>query len=193
MAARADARGAHQMALRRHADIVFAKQRKHMPARRFHHKVRPWVRDTFGVQAQAVAVMRDPVDHLRSWYRYRRRAELDGTELSTAQCSFDDFVRQTLSDTPAPYADLGTQLRFLTGGDGALLVTHLFAWERPQLFQDFFEDRLETPLEFKRKNVSPDADAVLSPALEGELRDARRREFDLYERVAAAGYLHTAV
>ena len=180
-----------QIAMQPMADIVFAKYRKHIPAQRFHQKVRPWLAEAFDIKVEAVGVMREPVDQLRSWYRYRSRRELAGSALSTAGCSFDEFVTQVLSDTPAPFADLGSQWRFLTGSRGRLLVPHLFAWERPSLFLSFFEDRLESRFSIKRQNVSPYVPADLSPAIEARLRAKRSADFDLYDKVAAQGYLHT--
>lgn len=181
-----------EMALKPHADIILTKRRKHTNAAKFRNKLLPFLQDAFNTSPEALAVMRDPIDQIRSWYRYRSRPENRDGPLSTRGCSFDDFVGHVISDDPPPFAGIGSQFAFLTDGKGRLLVEHLFAWERPLALQDFLSDRFGTPLRFKRKNVSPDTPTPLSPATEAALRAARAPEFALHARLSAAGgYLLT--
>ena len=93
-----------ELALRARADIVFAKGRKHMPAQRFHAKVAPFLETAFSLRPDRVAVMRDPVDQLGSWYRYRTTADLRGSQNSTAGISFDQFILDVIADAPPPHA-----------------------------------------------------------------------------------------
>ncbi|MGJ8557019.1 MAG: hypothetical protein ACSHW6_08260, partial [Sulfitobacter geojensis] len=60
-----------EMALKPRAEIVFSKNRKHITAVRYANKIAPFLEDTFGVRPASVAVMREPVDQIRSWYKYR--------------------------------------------------------------------------------------------------------------------------
>ena len=91
-----------EMALKSRAEIVFSKSRKHITALRYANKIAPFLEDTFDVRPASVAVMRDPVDQIRSWYKYRSQKRLDGTELSTKGISFEQFVREVISeDAPA--------------------------------------------------------------------------------------------
>jgi hypothetical protein len=181
-----------ELALRPRAEIIFARNRKHLTAQRYQNRVAPFLAQTFGVSPETVAVLRDPVAQIRSWYRYRNAERLNGTEFSAAGMSFDDFVLGVIAADPPPPAQIGSQFAFLTDDTGALLVDHLFAYESQPRFRDFMAERLGTKADFKPKNVSPDLDAPLSAEVEAQLRAARADEFALHDRLrAAGGYLHT--
>ncbi|MFT4707486.1 MAG: hypothetical protein ACI9PU_001328, partial [Ascidiaceihabitans sp.] len=64
---------------------------------------------------------------------------------------------------------------------------HLFAYEAQPLFRNFLMDQFGDDLKFKQKNVSPNADTSLSPEVEAKFRAARSKEFELYDRLMAAG------
>ena len=176
-----------ELALRPRADIAFAKQRKHITAQRFENQIAPFLKKAFGLAPERVAVMREPEDQIRSWYKYRSRARLEDRAAATDAMSFDDFVHDVIRDDPPLHARIGSQFRFLTSARKRLLVHHLFAYEdQPQLLR-FLEDRFGTPVELKRKNVSPPAEAPLDPDLRRKLRAVRAEEFALYDRLRAAG------
>ena len=181
-----------EMALKPRADVIFARGRKHTTAARYHNKIAPFLEDTFGTRPASVAVMREPVAQIRSWYRYRSGPRQKGGRHSTQGCSFDEFVLAVISAEPPPFAGIGSQYSFLTSGTGELLVSHLFAYEAQPAFLGFLTDRLGHEVELKQKNVSPPAEAPLSPDVEAALRTARAEEFALYDRLQAeGGYLRT--
>lgn len=181
-----------EAALKRHADLVFQRTRKHMPARRFNRKVAPFVANTFGIPLETVAIMREPTEQLRSWFRYRARDDKIGTPQSTRSVSFDRFVKDIIAEKPPEYARINGQFSFLTM-KGTLAVTHLFAYPHMDTFRRFMEQRLDVALEFKRQNVSPEFDAPLGNEVAARLRTARADEFALYDRLLEhGGYLHTA-
>lgn len=109
---------AFEMALRPRADIILSKRRKHLTATRFHNKVAPFLADTFDLTVETMAVMRDPIEQIRSWYRYRSGPRQKGTKASTNGCSFDEFVLAVISDDPPPFAGIGSQFNFVTSGKG---------------------------------------------------------------------------
>ena len=178
---------AYEIAMRPHADIVFTKRLKHMTAGKFHNKFRPFLEDSFGRNPELMAVMRNPVDQIRSWYKYRspERLGMDDRH-STGGMSFDDYVLEVISDDPAPCAGIGQQFNFLTV-KGVTPVDHLFAYENQPLIRGFIEDRLGITLSLKDKNVSPDIPAPISPEVEARLREARAEEFALYDAIIKAG------
>lgn len=181
-----------EMALKPKAEVIFAKRRKHLTAQRFRNKIVPFIKDTFNADIEGVAVMRDPVTQIRSWYRYRHSDNLDGTKFSTKGMTFDDFVRDVIADDPPPHAGIGSQFGFLTDGQGRVMVDHLFAYEAQVKFRAFLSERLGEEIKLKAKNVSPDLDAPLSDSVAAELRAARADEFALYDRlIAAGGHLFT--
>lgn len=176
-----------EMALRPKADMALMKTRKHINAQRYRRKVAPFIKDAFGMQPETVAVMRDPISQIRSWYRYRTRPDRHGEPRSTQGLSFDAFVQAVISQTPPPFAGIGSQFTFLTNGKGQLLVDHLFAYEDQPAFRAFLSDRLGEDIVLKPKNVSPHTPASLSGSSEAALRAARADEFALYARLTAAG------
>lgn len=176
-----------EMALKPYADIIFSKGRKHLNAGKFDRKVAPFLNELCGARPERMAVMRDPVTQIRSWYRYRSRKDKAGSPLSTEGISFDEFVRAVISDDPPPYAGLGSQYDFLSMSDGTIPVHHLFAYEERALIHGFLEDRFQKALDIRPRNVSLPIEAPLSPRVERALRRARAKEFDLHARILDAG------
>ncbi|WP_416367784.1 hypothetical protein [Tritonibacter mobilis] len=172
-----------EKALRPHADIVFRKSQKHTSAQRFHRRIRPFVRSTFGIALESFAVLRDPEDQIRSWYKYRCRDDIRDKPEFAGHLSFDAYVGAVLSEDPPPCAQIGSQYRMLSGRGGRILVDHLFAYERWDQLETFLADRFGHRIIFEPHNVSPFAKAELSPSLQRKLRAARRAEFDLHARL----------
>ncbi len=176
-----------EMALKSRADILFARHRKHMPARAFHNRVAPFLRTAYNLRPDRLAVMRNPEEQLSSWYRYRTTAHLRGSTNSTAGISFDQFILDVISDDPPAHANVGGQFKFLSSAQGDILVHHLFAYEHRDAFYGFLEDRFGEPLDFKTQNVSPSMQVELEPATRAKLRAARAGEFALYDQLMDRG------
>jgi hypothetical protein len=176
-----------EFAMRPHAEIIFARNRKHIPAQRYKYRIAPFLRRTFKVSPQSVAIMRDPVDQIRSWYRYRCEPRLKGHQLYTGEMSFEDYAAEVCLDDPPPRAQLGSQHAFLSDADGAIIVDHVFAYDQMQMFLDFASDRVKENIWLKAKNVSPEVDAPLSARMATRLRASRAHEFALYDRIVEAG------
>lgn len=112
--------------------------------------------DREGRGFERVAVIREPIDWLGSWYRYRRRPEIAGRPKAVPlDVSFDRFVCQSVKDKPPPYAHLGSQGRFLSNKAGALGVDRLYRYEAHSALIAYLEARLERPIETEKRNVSP--------------------------------------
>lgn len=176
-----------EMALKPRAEIVFSKNRKHITALRYANKIAPFLEDTFGVRPASVAVMREPVDQIRSWYKYRSQKRLDGTNLSTKDISFDQFVREVVSDKPPERAQIGRQFNFLTDGKTQVMADHIFAYAAQEMFLMFLSEHLQHPVEIAPKNVSPLIDGPLSDETMALLREVRAEDFMLYDEVMAQG------
>lgn len=153
---------------------------KHTSAHRYRRFLQPYLRRASGEDFTVVALMREPVSWLGSWYRYRRRTSADLGPRSTRDISFDTFVRGYLSSPCAPYAQVGQQSRFLGAGKPHR-VDRIFPYERIDLFIDFLEDRLDFEITLPRVNVSPQAETTLTPETEALLRRRHKTDFDLYE------------
>ncbi|WP_179379552.1 gamma-glutamyl kinase [Jannaschia marina] len=163
------------------AAIVNPPGLKHCTVRKYRRELAPFFEQKGRRPLETLAVMREPVDWLGSWFRYRARPGLDGQPNSTAGMSFDAFVEAYLSEDPPPFARVGSQATFLEGG-----VDHLFRHDdQPRLIR-FLEDRLEREIQLGRANVSPEGATDLSPALAARLRTDRAADFALWESLQGA-------
>lgn len=153
---------------------------KHAPCYRYKRFLKPLFKQVGNQNPELMAVVRNPIDWLGSWYRYRTRADLIGHQNSTHDISFDEFVREYCKGTPAPFANVGSQARFLTINDGEIGAQHLFQYEQWDKVIGFLEKRLDVGITLKQKNVSPKMDLTLSTQVEAKLREKRAAEFDVW-------------
>jgi hypothetical protein len=154
---------------------------KHAPVSRYKRILQPFYEFAGLQDMESVAVVRDPVDWLGSWYRYRHRDEITGHPNSTKGQSFDDFVRDYMQGRTKGPAAVGSQAKFLLQADGQIGVEHLFRYDaQPKLIR-FFETRLNVKITLNRLNVSPHADMTLSPDVAAELRVKCAPEFAVWE------------
>ena len=130
-----------------------------------------------------MAIIREPRDWLGSWYRYRARPEISGSASSTAGMDFAQFVTGWLSDPEPEYARVGRQSRFVANAEGKIIVYHLFRYEDLGQAVDFLQQRLGVTLDLGRRNISPQADLSLPPALEARLQREAAADFDLWARL----------
>lgn len=154
---------------------------KHAPLYRYDRFIRPIYEKVCNAELETLAVVREPVGWLGSWYRYRRRPFLDGQPNSTTGISFDDFVLGYLKGKRPAFSDVGSQVRFLQPRPGGAPVTHLFRHDEPEKLDAFLAERLGSPVRTRRENASPDMALGLSPDVEKRLRRKCAEEFELYE------------
>ena len=153
---------------------------KHMTAQKFRRQFLPMLGDN-APKLQTVAVIREPLDWLGSWYRYRSRSQLDGHPNSTAGVSFEAFVEAYLQASPPEFARVGAQARFVSNGQGKVLVDHLFAFERPLGLRAFLSERLDREIPAPAPtNVSPRKELTLPDALKARLQAERAADFALH-------------
>ena len=176
---------AYESALKARADIAvtYPPELKHAPVYRYNRFFRPMFEKACKVEMETLAVMREPISWLGSWYRYRRRPFMQGKPNSTEAVSFDDFVSAYTQGVPPGFADVGSQARFLESRPNGTGVTHLFRYETPERLDAFLEDRLGVRPETRRENVSPVMDLTLSPRTEFRLRRKCAAEFALYDSI----------
>lgn len=156
---------------------------KHTPYRKYKRLLEPFVATVMDGKPDHIAAFREPVDWLGSWYRYRSRPELQGSNNSTHGISFDQFVAGYLQDKPPAYARVGSQAKFVSDKDGTLGMTHLFRYDQMGNMVAFLEKRLKKQIKLPHSNVSPKAELSLSPALLKELQNAYARDFEIYETI----------
>lgn len=146
----------------------------------------------FGSPAETVAVMREPLRRMQSWYRYRLRKQLLQTPNSTSDVSFEQFIEAYLQKNSPAFARVGRQDRFV-GWDGQTLkVDHLFDYRQLDKLTKFLSKRIGQNLELPYRNVSPEADQTdytLSDAVLARFLERNKAEFTLYSTLRKTGYL----
>ncbi|PIE16722.1 MAG: gamma-glutamyl kinase [Rhodobacterales bacterium] len=167
-----------------HADVAALNPpgMKHMPAYRYQRFFVPLLAACGLKNLHTMAFIREPVDWLSSWYRYRSRPALIGHKNSTAEMDFDSFVRAYMQEERPPYADVGSQFVFLSGLDGESGVNHLFRYEEMDGAVAFLSRRLGIEIALEQKNVSPQRPAELSPETREQLQDHLAHEFNLWQQ-----------
>lgn len=169
-----------------HFDMVMSKNPnlKHMTVRTYDASLRHFVSRRVAKDPLKLAVVREPLDWILSWHRYRMRPEVDGKPASTKGVSADDFILSYMSDDPAPYAQVGSQHNFLTNKVGDLGVDQLFRFEDLGKLVAYLNKRLRVNVAIDRLNVSPKRADVVSADVVQAYRRYAAKEFTLYESVS---------
>lgn len=165
---------------------------RHIGYNAYQHHHAANLAQAFGAAPQTVAVIRDPVERMQSWYRYRRRPKLKGKPASTHNVSFEEFVLAYLDGTNPQMANVGRQDRFVGWNGRAAGVDHLFDYAQMPLLEAFFSARTGDALTLPEKNKTPksvQADYTLSKRVLSRFQIANREEIALYHSVAAKGHL----
>ena len=151
---------------------------KHAPLIRYNRFIRPMYDIVCNTQLDTMAVIREPISWMGSWYRYRQRPFLKGKPTSTQDISFDTFVRGYLQSSPPAYAHIGSQARFITPRAGTPPVTYLFRYENQSRLREFLEHRLGTKIQIPRHNASSQTKLNLSPCVEGDVLEKYQADFN---------------
>lgn len=175
-----------EQALLPHADsaILNPPRQKHCTVRRYRNQLQPFFEQHGERPLELVAVVREPVGWLSSWYRYRARDAIAGQPNSTKDMTFDTFVQAWLQDDPPSFAKVGRQSRFVSNEDGSLGVDHLFRHDRMHDAVAFLESRLNAKLDLGRANVSPTQETDLSADLLDRLHTEAPEEFALWNSLS---------
>ena len=175
---------AWEAALLPHASmtVLDPPELKHAPVYRYNRFFRPMFDKMGAEHMDVLAVIREPISWLGSWYRYRQRGFLEGKPTSTRGMSFDDFCQAYATGDRPPFANVGSQAKFIEPRPNGTAVTHLFKYENQASLIAFMEDRLKVPIDLPRENVSPRRDLDLSTATEDKLRRKCADDFDAWDR-----------
>lgn len=166
-----------------HADFVFQKTPaiKHMRPRKFDRLFGKQIEKLAGGPVTKIAIIRDPLEWIGSWYRYRSRDALDGHQNSTKGITFDAFVEEYMKyENRAPFADLGSQAAFLQLGDGSLGVDKLFKFDDMALPKAYLERALGVQVQLDMKNSSPILPMALDPNLQTQFEQRFAGDYALY-------------
>ena len=177
-------------ALAPYASITVSKPPKlrHMRARSFAKHTGPYLKRLTGQDVATFAVMRHPVERLRSWYRYRMGRPHTKAGAKIQGMSFDEYVEAVLSDDPRA-SGIGSQDKFLCDEDGQHLVTYLFQYDRQDLLKTFLDGRFGQNITFERANPSLSKPVEISQLATRRIEEARGPEMALWQELTKKGVL----
>lgn len=174
---------AWEAALLPHASmtVLDPPELKHAPIYRYNRFFRPMFEKMGCDHMDVLAVVREPISWLGSWYRYRQRGFLEGKPTSTRGVTFDEFCQAYASGDRPPYANVGSQAKFIEPRPNGTAVSHLFKYENQANLIDFMEERLGVSIDLPRENVSPRRETKLSAETEAKLRRKCAADFEVWE------------
>ena len=180
---------AYAQALSPHASMVVSSppELKHAPVFRYNRFFRPMLEKFVSEKMDVLAVMREPLSWLGSWYRFRQRNSLLGQKKSTHDITFDEFVLAYMKGKKPSFAEVGSQAKFLEPQKNGTAVTHLFRYEKQPDLLAFLENRLDTKITTPNVNTSPFIPLELSTNVEDRFRRKFAHEFQLYEAIKDGG------
>ena len=153
---------------------------KHTNLRNYKKFLEPFINTIASEPLETVCLMREPIDWLHSWYRYRKRDEIADTPRSTRGISFDQFCEAYME---GKVKGLGSQYRFITTEDGEIGVDKIFRYEELDKLKQYFEEKIGKEIEFPVMNVSPKEERLLSPEVEAKLKEFLKKEYEIYEKL----------
>lgn len=154
---------------------------KHTDIATYRRHVAPWIEARSGHRFDTVALMREPIDWLRSWYRFKLRDDHEDPQHPMNGVDFARFVADYAADGGPQRLSIGTQSGFLT--DDEARVDCIFRYDAMTRFTNFLEDRLDCVIELPRINVPPAVNVALPAKDEQRLRDAMTRDLQLYDEI----------
>lgn len=156
---------------------------KHTDLHRYRAHIAPWLHAVTGEHFTTVALMREPLGWLRSWYRFRLRDDIDDPDHAMVGVSFPDFAQAYADPQGKDFRAIGTQSDFLTHDQDR--VDRIFRYEEIEGFTHFLEDRLDCAISLPRVNVPPAVDVSLDDSQEAALRRIMARDIALYDGLGA--------
>lgn len=187
-----------ESAIADHCNINFSDHHrfKHINARDFRTYILGYRDKAVGdLSITTFCLMRDPLDWLFSWFRFRQRPELRDPAHPfhhnyAGNVSFDDFALAYARKGERPdYANLPTECDFLLLENGEIGVDRIYAMERLDLVAGFLSERIGRRIRLPRKNRSPRMPMQLGSAAREALEHYLERDIALYRRVSEAGVL----
>lgn len=179
------ATSAVERAITQAASIVISKppKFKHASIKEFGKYLTPFIPEGELSKFDTTALIREPLDWLGSWYRFRHRENAKKKGKSTSEVSFDDFALAACQPEPPDFARIKNQADFLAPREN-LRVKHIFLYEDMDRFVAFLTERIGRKIELDKVNVS---------VVTTELRLSKPVEEKFREKFAADFALHAAI
>tara|TARA_B110000285_G_scaffold231454_1_gene300213 strand:+ start:60 stop:695 length:636 start_codon:yes stop_codon:yes gene_type:complete len=136
------------------------------------------------IQIESFCVMREPLQWIESWYKYRSREKFkkEHNRNYTGHISYNDFITEYISKgTRKPFAKIRTQYDFLKLRNGEIGIDLIFPLENMGLVEQFLFEKTNSKIIIPRINQSPTKDMTqLPPELEDALRQHLAKDIVVY-------------
>jgi hypothetical protein len=132
---------------------------------------------------EKLCLFREPLDWLFSWYRYRMRTKLTGSDRHTLDISFAQFLNEHFSASPARHAHILPQSTYVESTEGRYDAMTLYRYEDIMILVAELERRLQARVAWTRVNASPAAAFDLTQREVSEVREKLRAEYAIYESI----------
>lgn len=155
--------------LKEHCELILTGPKfKHLPIDKFNKYIKPLLETMGFYDFETYCIVRDPIDYVFSWYRYRQRDELKKVKSIryTGDVTFDQFVKEVCSEDSAPYSILGdppeNQHLFVGYKNGKFKVDNVYTLDNIKLFSKDMYDKFDIDIDIPNKNVSSKREFDLS-------------------------------
>ena len=130
---------------------------KHINSKKF-NKWRRTLRKEFPNQKfVSCCVMREPLDRLNSWYRYRSREKIKNKESYVGNITFDEYLNKLCDKIQKKSTRhlLNSQSRFLIFRE-KINVDRIFPFVKIDQYTEFLSLKLNKEIKLTKDNVSPE-------------------------------------
>ena len=153
-----------QKALEKNATIKFGRAGKyglkHIDAKNFQKWERALKNQFSEEKFVSCCLMREPIDWLRSWYKYRSRTTVKSQRRSTENMTFDKYINNIYEQKIQKNLNrtlFNRQSRFLFP-ENKILIDRIFPYQNFDSFIEFISRLLDKELEIPKENISPEKD-----------------------------------
>ncbi|MEJ8572042.1 hypothetical protein [Microbaculum marinum] len=148
--------------------------------------------ETFPVQMEAyevVVAVRDPLETLHSWYRYRSRDNIKWPNNSTQGISFSEFFESWTQDKPPHYARVGTSVDVLLDEHGNVPADlTVFPYSGEPSLHKYLQRLVGEKVPDERVNESPEAPTQFHAELREQVDMAHPKIARAYEIYNSLSY-----
>ena len=168
-----------EAAFEKYADFkaIAGPKTKHMSYRLFSRKFR------YFTSLDVVVCVRDPIDTLYSWYRYRQRSGIKKRENRIQGISFEEFLAHWGKKKPPPFANVSTGATFVLDTDGNLPDITYFRYEGRPTLHSYLAEKVGGDVPELHRNQSPEHEAVKLPGRDDLKIPKLDRSYEVYDRI----------
>ena len=168
---------------------------KHMPYHEAQGRIFQYHEKRIKSRLETFCVMRDPLDWICSWYRYRKRTEFSNPKhrdanKSTKEINLKDFIHEYCkTGIRRPFARIRNQSHFICETNGKPGPDFIFSFNNLNMLESFLTEKVGQEIRLTEKNTSPKESIDIADVEKEMLKDKLAEDFRLYHKVNKTGYL----